>query len=389
MSLFGDLTKRHPRAVDAALAFAVTLLGLPSMVGPHPAQVGVSPWQLRLFQVALATPLIWRRRAPMAVLAVIAAVVAVQWTLPGGWLQGDIALPIALYGVAARASRRHRAIASAVVASVGVLVAARWKPDDWPAAVLLLWSVAAGAVVLGVAVRLRRDHLAMLLDRADRLAIERDQEARLAAAAERSRIAREMHDIIAHNLSVMIGLADGARYAIPKSPEHAEEAMEKVSVTGRQALGELRRLLGLLRDDDVAELGPLPGLGDLGELIDRVRAVGLPVVLRTDGTPGDLPAGVQLAVYRIVQEALTNTIKHAGPHATAAVRLRYDPDGVTVDVADTGRGDGPVAGQGRGISGMAERAAVYGGVVESGRDADGGWRVHARLGIRRVELTLR
>ncbi|WP_460342710.1 sensor histidine kinase [Actinoallomurus acanthiterrae] len=389
MRLFGDLTKRHPHAVDAALAFAVILLGLPSMVGPHPAQVGVSPWQLRLFQVALAAPLIWRRRAPMAVLAVIAAVVAVQWTLPGGWLQGDIALPIALYGVAAGTSRRHRAIASAVVASVGVLVAVRWKPDDWPAAVLLLWSVAAGAVVLGVAVRFRRDHLAMLLDRADRLAIERDQEARLAAAAERSRIAREMHDIIAHNLSVMIGLADGARYAIPKSPGHAEEAMEKVSVTGRQALGELRRLLGLLRDDDVAELGPLPGLGDLGELIDRVRAAGLPVVLRTDGTPGDLPAGVQLAVYRIVQEALTNTIKHAGPHATATVRLRYDPDGVTVDVTDTGRGDGPVAGQGRGISGMAERAAVYGGVVESGRDADGGWRVRTRLGTRRVELTFR
>jgi signal transduction histidine kinase len=246
--------------------------------------------------------------------------------------------------------------------------------------------VSGGAVALGVAVRFRRDFLAALVDRADRLRIERDQGVRLAAATERARIAREMHDIIAHNLSVMIGLADGARYSIPKSPQHAEEAMEKVSVTGRQALGELRQLLGLLRDDEPAtEFGPQPGLRELGDLIERVRSAGLPVILQTDGTVRDLPAGVQLAIYRIVQEALTNSIKHAGIGATATVRLRYESDGVAIDVTDTGRGGAPPKGRGRGISGMAERAAIYGGTIESGRGTDSGWRVHTRLSTRPIE----
>ena len=389
MSWLRGLTTRHLSAADGVFAFAIALLGLPSVVGPHPAQVGVSAWHLGLLQVALSAPLIWRRRAPLGVLAAIATVVTVQWILPGGWLQGDVALPIALYGVAVARPRTELRVACGIVAAVSLLVAVRWKGSDWPAALVVFGAVHAGAVALGFAVRFRRDHLSMLLERAVRLRIERDQGMRLATAAERARIAREMHDIIAHNLSVMIGLADGARYAVAKSPDRAEEAMEKVSVTGRQALGELRQLLGLLRADGPEEdLGPQPGLDDLEELIERVRDAGLPVSVRTDGAMRDLPAGVQLAAYRIVQEALTNSIKYAGPGATATVLLRYAPDSIGIDVTDTGRGgDDSRAGLGGGIPGMAQRAAIYDGTIDAGPGAGGGWRVHTRLYPRSTEST--
>lgn len=247
--------------------------------------------------------------------------------------------------------------------------------------------------LLGIAVRSRQDYTDALVERARQLEVERDQQAQLAAAAERTRIAREMHDIIGHNLSVITGLADGGSYAAAKSPERAGQALEAIGTTSRQALGELRRLLDVLRDDAPAaapaELAPQPALTDLDQLIDGVRAAGLPVRTTVQGSPSPatVPAGRQLTVYRVVQEALTNTLKHGGPGATAAVDVTYGGDGVTVEVTDTGAGGprpsdrGRGRGRGRGLTGMRERTALYEGTLEAGPlpRPTGGWRVRLHL----------
>ena len=198
--------------------------------------------------------------------------------------------------------------------------------------------------------------------------------------AERNRIAREMHDIVAHNITVMISLADGAAYTAARDPEIATTAMETVSATGRQALAEMRRLLGVLRDDSGSALVPQPGVPELDQLLEQVRAAGLPVTLEVAGDGRSLPAGAQLTVFRLVQESLTNCLKHAGASAAARVRLRYAADSVDVEVIDTGRsGSRSNDAGGRGLEGMRERAAVYAGTVEAGPSSGGGWRVHARL----------
>jgi signal transduction histidine kinase len=241
--------------------------------------------------------------------------------------------------------------------------------------------MATAAVVLGLNVRTRRAYLASVEERAAQLERERDQQGLLAAAAERARIAREMHDIVAHNLSVMIALADGAGYMAEQDPQRAAGAMGQVSETGRHALGEMRRLLGVLREDDSTALAPQPGLADLEPLLEQVRAAGLHATLETVGAPVALGAGAELTVYRLVQEALTNVLKHAGAHAHATVRLHYDATGVEVEVSDDGHGRARVAvGAGQGLNGMRERAAVYGGELEAGPAPGGGWRVRTRLG---------
>jgi signal transduction histidine kinase len=181
----------------------------------------------------------------------------------------------------------------------------------------------------------------------------------------------------------MIALADGAVYAAERTPEKATSAMETVSSTGRQALAEMRRLLGVLRDDEKSStLVPQPGVPQIDHLVDQVRAAGLPVTLEVAGDGRALPAGAQLTVFRLVQEALTNCLKHAGASAVARVRLRYAADGVDVEVTDNGPGRAqPADSSGRGLDGMRERAAVYAGTVEAGPRATGGWRVHARLSL--------
>ena len=230
--------------------------------------------------------------------------------------------------------------------------------------------------MLGISIRQRRALLATLEERAARLEFERDQEGRLGAAAERARIAREMHDIVSHNLTVMIGLADGATYALQSSPDAAGSAMQRVSATGRQALGEMRRLLGVLRDDPTAEpFEPQPGLDRLDDLLARVEAAGVPVSIEIEGDPHELSGGVQLAVFRVAQEALTNTLKHGSRPATARLALRIAGGRVELTVTNTGATtSGPISG-GRGLRGMRERAAAYGGTLEAGPLPEGGWRV--------------
>jgi signal transduction histidine kinase len=360
---------RHPLLADLLLTLVLLALCLAS------APAGAGRW----FTVALVVPLLWRRRAPFGAFCVIAAVAFAHWWADLN-LSADVALLVAIYTVAVQ-EPRGRLIAACLILELGIVLAvARWADQAELPAIVLLTGMATAAVVLGLNVRTRRAYLAALEERAEQLERERDQQGRLAAAAERARIAREMHDIVAHNLSVMVALADGAGFMAGREPERSAGAMEQVSRTGRHALAEMRRVLGLLHDDETAALAPQPGLADLDALLERVRAAGLPATLETSGAPVALGAGAELTVYRLVQEALTNALKHAGPNAHATVRLRYETDGVDVEVTDDGPGRARVSAGGQGLAGMRERAAVYGGALEAGPAPGGGWRVRARLG---------
>ncbi|MEV7418683.1 histidine kinase [Streptomyces sp. NPDC089919] len=373
-----------PPAQDAALAAALFALAF----GPGRSE-GVPGAAL---QAALVLPLVWRRRAPLAVFWVICAVALVQWFL-GLQLPADAALLVALATVAARSPWRPALVAGAVLEAGALMSAARWAPEGrFAAAAAVLTTAIAVSALLGANVRIRRT---AHLERLAHLERDREQRQRLAVSAERSSIARELHDSVTHNLSVMIALADAVRYA---RPDDAPAVTGRIAETGRQALTDMRRSLGLL-EDDPAEPGadgapdggppedpddrrrPLPGLAQLEPLCDRMRAVGMPTRLRLDPGTARLPAAAQLAAYRIVQESLTNTLKHAPAGTRAEVRVSGRRETVTVEVTD----DGPAApagrppAAGRGISGMRQRAAAYGGTLDAGPLPGGGWRVRARL----------
>jgi signal transduction histidine kinase len=366
------LAQRRPRAADAVLAAVVLLLGVLQLLAD-----GESRASVLALSVGLSVPLAWRRRSPSAAFLVLAAVAFAQWLVQVDAV-ADISLLIGLYTVALL-EPRWKALVAAAILELGAVLAA--TSDGGPREFVGLSALAVAAGVFGTSVRHRRALLASLEDRAARLELERDQQGLLAAAAERARIAREMHDIVAHNLTVMIALADGAVFAADRAPEKATTAMQTVSETGRQALSEMRRLLGVLREDDGGSaLVPQPGVPQIDQLVEQVRAAGLPVTLEVAGDGRTLPAGAQLTVFRLVQEALTNCLKHAGASAVAGVRLRYAADAVDVEVTDNGPSRTHAAEPGgRGLDGMRERAAVYAGTVEAGPRLGGGWRVHARL----------
>jgi signal transduction histidine kinase len=372
--------------VDGLSALTLLLLSSPHLA-VHPTNPPAVGW---LLQPAMFLPLIWRRRAPAAVFGVIALAAFVQWLLGTLLPTGDFALLIALYTVAAHSVLR-RIVASAAVLEFGVLLAShRWAEGrNEPRMFLLLSGMTTAATVIGINARTRRAYLASLEERARRLEFERDQQARIAAAAERASIAREVHDVVTHSLSVMVALTDGASFAVHTSPDRAAEAIGKASEVGRQAIADMQRVLGVLRASDETAAGgrpdlePQPGLARLDTLLSEVRAAGLPVELVVGGTPLDLGSGVELAVYRVVQEALTNIRKHAGDGVTARVLLRFEADAVEVTVVDDG-GTSPrpeAADQlgGYGIAGMRERVAVYGGSLAAGPARPGGWRVAARI----------
>ncbi|MCW2954051.1 MAG: hypothetical protein JWQ48_3221 [Conexibacter sp.] len=369
------LIDRHPVAVDLLLA-----LGLLAIATADVTARGSRRPVEWLWAPLLTLPLLARRRSPTAVFAVIALVAFAQW-LTGRPMWADLALLVALYTVAATESRR-RALAAAAALELGVAIAVeRWGGADPLAGAVFLTGMVIAAVALGRSVQIRRAYLRTLEERAARLEHERDQQGQIAAAAERARIAREMHDIVAHNLSVMTALADGAAFAARSDPAQATRAMELSAATGRQALADMRRLLGVLREGADAQRAPQPGTDDVPELLDQVRAAGLPVTLVVEGAAGRLPPAAQLTVFRLIQEALTNTLKHAGPGATAAIALRYDDAGVELEVSDTGAGGASANAGGQGLDGMRERAAVYAGAVEAGPRPGGGWRVRTRLEI--------
>ncbi|MGW6687527.1 DUF7134 domain-containing protein [Streptomyces sp. NPDC054961] len=249
------------------------------------------------------------------------------------------------------------------------------------------------AWVLGDSLRTRRAYYAQLVERNQRLEKERAAQAQVAVAAERARIARELHDVVAHNVSVMVVQADGAAYVMDAAPEQAKEALQTISGTGRLALAEMRRLLGVLRTGEPQESEdyvPQPDVEQIDVLVEQVRAAGLAVDFAVEGTPRALPSGLELTAYRIVQEALTNTRKHAGPDAKASVRLVYFDDGLGLLVEDDGRGaahelyqDGGADGAGHGLIGMRERIGMVGGTLDAGPRPGGGFRISALLPLKK------
>ncbi|MCM1973448.1 histidine kinase [Streptomyces sp. G1] len=332
---------------------------------------------------ALALPLMWRRRAPLAVFAAVVAAAFVQW-LADVQLPADIALLMALYTVAAHTGRRGTLLAAAAVVEGGaVLACLRWSSDGaFLTPFVALSATVVAAAVLGVNVRTGRAYLAAVQERAERLALHQEQRALLAVTEERARITREMHDIVTHNLSVMVALTDAAVYAQHSSPDRATAAMLQISETGRQALTDMRRSLGVLRADEPdAERHPLPGIAQLDALADQMAAAGLPTGLEVRGGHAHVPATAQLTVYRLVQEALTNTLKHTPAGTRATVLVECSAGSVGVEVTDSGpRPALPAAvPSGYGIPGMRERAAAYGGTLRAGPLPSGGWGVRTRL----------
>ncbi|WP_223206033.1 sensor histidine kinase [Streptomyces xanthii] len=340
-----------------------------------------------LLSLALSVPLLWRRTHPMTALTVMVTAGIVN-SATGAVLQAALLQLFVVFNLALRARARTLLLGCALTMIPIVVGVLRFPKGSWDMQVVpQLWSLALVAA-LGIAVRSRQDYTASLVERARRLETERDQQARLAAAAERARIAREMHDIIGHNLSVITGLADGGSYAAARNPERAGQALTAIATTSRQALTDLRRLLDVLNADDelppaAPELAPQPTLATLDELVTGVRTAGLPVDLTEEGTPAlPLSPAAELALYRIAQEALTNTLKHGGPQAAATVTLTHTSTGTTLTVTDTGKGGPPAPGHsGRGLTGMRERTALYDGTLDAGPLPGGGWRVQARLPV--------
>jgi signal transduction histidine kinase len=362
----------HETLVDVAVAFviaAASLVGL-AIQGrlQHPDTV--------VFCVLLCAALVVRGRSRSLCFAVVAGVGLVQWLSSTPQI-ADVSVLVALYWLALDGPLAAIIVAGVVTEAAAVMAAVRWSPTDVTKYWVGLTALGVASAVLGVSIRQRRALLASWRERTARLEFERDQEGRLGAAAERARIAREMHDIVSHNLTVMIGLADGASYALQSSPEAAGLAMARVSATGRQALGEMRRLLGVLRDDPAVEpFAPQPGLDRLDDLLARVEAAGVPVLIEIDGDPHELSGGVQLAVFRVAQEALTNTLKHATRPASARLALRVAGGRVELTVTNTSAQRSCLAPGGRGLRGMRERAGAYGGTLDAGPLPDGGWRVY-------------
>ena len=360
---------RWPRTADAVLAVVVFLWS--AFVLDEDSNQGLAIRALSdvpiavLFVFAMASgALYWRRYQPLVVLGVNLAALTVLMGLgdPDQW-----ALPFALYGVGRYATNDQRSYLG--VGATLVLVAISSLVDGEPAGsigfalvfVFVTWYI-------GRRIRNRGDYLRLLQERA--------------AQEERTRIARELHDIVAHQVSLMMVQAGAAKTVAAADPVGARQAMEAVEKAGRQALDELRHLIGVLRPEaQVDDLGPQPGLADIPRLVEHLGAAGLHVSLTTNGAQTALPARVDLSTYRIVQEALTNVLKHAGHDARAEVRLSTDNHGVAIEVIDNGHGATILPGSGHGIAGMRERAQLLGGSLDAGPRPGGGFQVVAHLPI--------
>jgi signal transduction histidine kinase len=293
-----------------------------------------------------------------------------------------VVIVFALYSYGANARGRQAWVAVVVIPIVvGAFVTDDGDPFHWG-------DIVFGALILGgpwlagLMIRLRRQSERSLTLRTVELERDQDERARAAVAEERARIARELHDVVAHAISVVVVQSRGGRKVLDHNPDAARTAFDSIERTGEQALGEMRRLLGMLRDDDEEQSrSPQPSLDRLEALAEDMRASGLPVELEIQGTPNGIPPGIDVSGYRIVQEALTNVLKHAGP-AVARVDVRYSADSVEIDVIDDGRGCMTTPGTGNGLVGISERVAIVGGEIEAGSRPDGGFAVHVRLPYR-------
>ncbi|MBD9733287.1 MULTISPECIES: sensor histidine kinase [unclassified Streptomyces] len=392
-----DFLRRHPTWVDgfwAVILFGISVLGgtvEPQEQGAVQQGLGIVVMLLLSLVVAL------RRRMPEQMLVLTAAVGVFQLITDVPTLPANFAMLVIVYTVAAIGARWASRFALTAGLCAAPLAQLRWPNPDTSTAgniALVIFQTVPFALawVMGDSIRTRRAYFAQLEERAARLEKEREAQAKVAVAAERARIARELHDVVAHNVSVMVVQADGAAYVLDAAPDQAKKALETISSTGRQALAEMRRLLGVLRTGEHQEAGeyvPQPDVQQIEDLVEECRTSGLPVDFRVEGTPRPLPSGVELTAYRIVQEALTNTRKHGGPNTGASVRLVYFDDGLGLLVEDDGKGaphelyeEGGLDGQGHGLIGMRERVGMVGGTLDAGPRPGGGFRISALLPLK-------
>ncbi|MBL1079195.1 sensor histidine kinase [Nocardia sp. 2] len=331
-----------------------------------------------VFSAALLAPLAFRRRSPEWSAVAVGVVALAQWLTirnTTGALLADIAVPLAVYTLAAHGDTRASRIGLAAGLCGAVLGGWSWPQLPLPTlAHVLVGGFLAGTVAAawlgGAWQRARRSELTALSERAELAERDLEHRTRLAVLSERTRIARDIHDILAHSLAVIIAQSDGGRYAARAEPRRAVDALTAIGEQGRAALAETRRALGVLRDDatDHANPTPAPGLSDLPRLVDEVRGTGLPVTLTVDLHGADLDAGIGLVAYRVVQEGLTNIVKHAGYTAPAEVSVQVEADLLRISVTDNGRPETVTAatglgGSGYGLVGMRERVGAYGGDI--------------------------
>ena len=371
---------RFARAADAAVVGVLAVYGQASVWAADAGPLAEDR-PVHALLVAVATlPLLVRRHRPLLALLLV---------LGAGWLHDELGgtsgvlwfgLCLALYALGAHATPRSvvagLAMVLAVVLWIDVPRLAAGAPVD---EVLPAWFILAGLVGLGRWMRHRHRETRVLEARATLTEQEKAEEAARAVSEERARIARELHDLVAHSMGVIVIQSQAAQRSLAARPDLARTALESIETAGRQGMAEMRRLLGLLTGAGDDARTPQPGLQGLEQLVGSVRGAGVAVELHVDGDVGSLPAGVDLAAYRIVQEALTNVLKHAGP-ATVQVAVRVGCGVIDLEVCDDGRG-APAPGQGHGLIGMRERAALYGGTVEAGGVPGGGYRVRARLAV--------
>lgn len=369
-----------PPLLDTALALVLT-----AVVQVEMARAQGNPI-VGAAALLITLPLIWRRRWPLRVFAAVVGGVIITFTSfatfdPAVVYPPIVALLIAAYSVGIHS--QSRLIAAVVLVGTATLVAVRFGGGDLPPLPggVLPYVLLLIPFLMGQVLRARQLRVDAFRERAIRLEQEQEFAAQMARNEERSRIARELHDVVAHTVSVMVVQAGAARRIVETAPDQAVEALSAVETTGREAMTELRHLLGALRPEDgEAPLAPKPGIAQLPALIQRVRDAGLPAELQVTGTPRTLAAGIDLTAYRIVQEALTNTIKHAGS-VRAQIALDYRDDALKVEVLDEGTGQSllPRASAGRGLAGMRDRVALLGGTLEAGPRLGRGFAVRAWL----------
>ncbi|MGH2406551.1 MAG: sensor histidine kinase [Candidatus Limnocylindrales bacterium] len=384
MARLSRLARLRPRPllVDVLLAIALVALAVVASGVPIDLANIQRTWPTTPLILASILPLALRRVAPLiSVIVVLTAVTSLEYV---GIDPGAVffSLIISLFSVGAYARSGRESVAGLAASFTWALLS--WlRPENhgdlW---IFLIFGILAGCWLVGDTLRRRTDQVAVFRARATALEVEREEASRRAVVEERARIARELHDVVAHSVSVMVVQAAAARRVLATKPHEARASLQAIETTGREALAEMRRLLGIMRREDLDGDGtaPQPGLARLATLVEAMRATGLPVELHIEGVAGALPPGVDVSAYRVVQEALTNALRHADP-ARVTVVVRYRQDDVEVEVSDDGKGsvaDSALSGGG-GLLGMRERVALFHGDFDAGTRAGGGFTVRARL----------
>jgi len=392
LAVAGAITEKRPVWVfDGAVGLffgGIAVFALATIGADDQALFERTPDAFAYILALLQTlPLAFRRIRPEAVLAIIVSAFFVDRALDYPSTTAAVGVAFAFHGLGSQLPRRRSLqiglpIVAALVAftAMGVYYA---ESVDWGTVIVLLIATLV-PLLLGREVFERRRYLAELEARTELLERDREERAREAVRAERARIARELHDVVAHEMTVMTVQAAGARRVLQSDPAQAEEALTAIESAGHDALTEMRRLLGLLRrDQGAAALGPQPGLQRLDGLVEQMQEAGLKVEVMIEGEAASLPAGIDLSAYRIIQESLTNSLKHGGPNAAATIHLRYEPERLVVEVDDDGRGAAEAlatnGGAGHGLVGMRERVAMLGGTLDAGPRPGGGFHVRAAI----------